>query len=269
MKEIILKIIKFLSLSNLWIALASALFYWLTVLQLGERLVLSNTVVFLFFSSLFIYTLFQLLDVKDNIPMLSKFVLYVSIIVIITCVPFLSYTSLSVLAISGLLTFFYATPLFSFGKNNFNLRKLWFLKAIIVALVWTLSCAVVPMLEYGASTHQLFWFSLEKFLFILSVALPYDIKDIAKDTEENGMTSFVMKFGVATTKKISFALFFIAFVMALILYSKFFIAIFITYSFAFLCIYKLKTNTSAYQITFLIDSSIILYFLSFWISSFL
>ena len=103
---------------------------------------------------------------------------------LLVCIPYLSYTTLIILMLSGLLTFFYATPLLSLGKSNFNLRKIWFLKSIIVALVWTLTCAVVPLLEYDASEYQMIWFSVEKFLFILGITIPYDIKDLEKDKQE-------------------------------------------------------------------------------------
>lgn len=267
LKRIIVNSIKFIADSNLWIALATASFYGLSLVQLGQEVEHSVTLVFLFFSSLFIYTLFQLLDKKNAKPLFSKILVAISLVVIIVSIPFLSFTTLLVLMLSGLLTFFYATPLLSLGKNDFNLRKFWFLKSAIVALVWMLSCAVIPLLEFEATSNQLVLFSLEKFLFILGITIPYDIKDIENDSKQEGMTSIAMKFGIAKTKWISNTILFIGLIMALMLYPKFYLAILLTYSFALIINFKVTENATLYWYTILIDASIILYFVSFWISS--
>lgn len=268
MKNITKNIIKFIADSNLWLALATAFFYWLTLLQLEQKIDFSPTVIILFFSTLFTYTFFKTKYIQYKNIKLKWYVVGISFAVMLACIPFLSFNTLSVLAIGGVLSFFYATPMVRVGKNRFNFRKYWYLKSIIIALVWTLSCATIPLLEFNATKNQLIWFSLEKFLFILSIALPYDIKDIAQDSKPNGIKSFAMKFGISKTKWISNSILSIAFLLALWLYPNFYIALLISYSFAFFLNYKLNINTSFYWYTFLIDATIILYFCTFLVSSY-
>lgn len=264
MKKQILNSLKFIVDSNLWIASATALFYYASLIQIDEKLQLSATVIFLFFSSLFIYTLFQLLDIENRKSLLSKVVVGASFLILLACIPFLCYSTLLILIISGLLTFFYATPLLSIGKNSFNFRKLWFLKSIIVALVWALTCSVIPLLENEASSHQLVWFSLEKFLFILGITIPYDIKDLAKDEQEKGMTSLVMKFGIQKTKWLSNLILFFGFILATIIYVQNIFFVSIPYVFALIVNSKLTKKNSVYWFTFLIDAGIIIYFFAFF-----
>lgn len=266
MKLLIKNILKFIVDSNIWIALATALFYALSFIQLNLSVPLNATIVFLFSSALFTYTLFQILDKNVTASLFSKLIVLLSFLVQLACIPFLSFTTLIILILSGLLTFFYATPLISFGKNSFNLRKIWFLKSIIVALVWMLSCAVIPLLEMNASTHDLYLFSLEKFLFILGITIPYDIKDIKSDTAEKGMTSFVMKFGIQKTIWLSNLILLFAMLFAIYLYPTYIIAVLVSYGFAIALNFSLKENTKIYWFTFLIDASIIIYFLSFYLS---
>lgn len=267
MKRQFLYSLKFIVDSNLWIALATALFYFATLIQIEQKIQLTPIVIFLFFSSLFIYTLFQLLDIENKKTFFSKLVVVISFVSLVASIPFLSYTTLLVLLLSGLLTFFYATPLLSLGKNNFNFRKFWFLKSIIVALVWTLTCSIIPLLEYNVSTNLFVWFSVEKFLFILALSILYDIKDLEKDNLEQGMTSFVMKFGIQKTKWISSFILMFAFLLAFNIYQNQFFSILIPYVFALLVIFKLQKQSATYWFSFLIDASIIIYFLSFWLFS--
>lgn len=266
MKNKIQTWVKILVDSNIWIALATVCFYYLSVIQLGEQIVVSATPIFLFFSTIFTYTFFQILDSDRKKKLVSKLLLIISFLVLLVSAFYLSYPTLLILVCSALLTFLYATPFFSLGKNRFNFRKLWFLKSAIVALVWTFSCAVIPLLEFNATSSQLLWFSLEKFLFILAISLPYDIKDISKDRQEKGMTSFVMKFGVNRTKQISSFLLLFAFVLAVFIYNQNILVLSVPYVFLLWVNSKLSENTSVYWFTFWIDAGIIIYFLSYFLS---
>ncbi len=167
---------------------------------------------------------------------------------------------------SGILSFLYASPFIRLGKNSFSLRKFWFLKSIIVAVVWVLSTAVLPMLENNISLSNSWMFLLEKFLFILGITIPYDIKDLKAD-EYDGIKTLAIKFGVKRTKLISNFILIVGLVLALSLFSQNIIPIGFVYIVAMFLNYKLDETKDEFWYTFLIDGTIILYFLSVWIYS--
>ena len=210
------KILEFLINSNFWIAMATVCFYELSLLQNNIALQINDTIIFLFFSTLFVYNFYRILAPKDECKTwyaknysYTKFLSIISFIATIISFYFFNKKYIYLVAISGFLSFLYASPFFKIGKNSFNLRKYWFLKSIIVALVWTLTTSILPMKEFGIAENKMLLFSLEKFLFILGITIPYDIKDLKED-KALGIKTMAMKFGVKRTKFLSNTILFFA-----------------------------------------------------------
>lgn len=267
MFRIIKNSIKWIVNTNTWIALATFCFYQLTLLQVGKNIQWNATAFCLFFATLLVYNLFQLIGLKNepkqwyiqNLKSIKAIILF-ALAMLVYLVFQLDKTTLFYLSIATLFSFFYATPFIHLGKNDFNLRKLWFLKSMIVALVWLIACVVIPLSQNELLNSNSLMFLCEKFLFIWGITIPYDIKDLKADTKVNGMQTIAMKFGVKNTIYISNIILLIACILALNTYQTNTFAIVLAYAFPILLHFNLNEKRNAYWFTFLIDFSIILYF---------
>lgn len=268
--------IKFIVNTNIWIAFATLSFYELNYFQIRNELSLNSTPLFLFFSSWFVYNLFNIIGFKENEVSwaktnfsLLKTITFSAFILLIVSFYFLDKKLIPFFAISSILSFFYATPFLKIGKNGFNLRKLWFLKSVIVALVWTISTVIVPLYENGFSYEFPTLMAIEKIFFILAITIPYDIKDLKADIEEKGMQTIVLKFGIKQSIVISNYFLFTAFVVAIYLNISNIIPVSIIYGLALFINFNLDETKSDYWYTFLVDGLIILYFLVVYLEHFL
>lgn len=275
MKNIIKENIRFLVNSNIWIALATACLYELSLIQVGVGLLLNSTVVFLFFSTLFIYNVFRILCYKVECKQwyvknytYTKVISVLAFIASLISFYFLDKTHLILIIIAGILTALYVGPISIGNSSKFNLRKFWFLKSVIVSIVWILLTVVLPLLENEFSGLNLIFYSLEKFFFILGITIPYDIKDLLED-ESSGVKTVAMKFGINKTKWISNGFLLMGLILALFINRDYSIAIVFVYLVAMYLNFSLDEHKDELWYTFFVDGTIILYFLSIYFVSIL
>ncbi len=96
----------------------------------------------------------------------------------------LSREVLLTLAILGGLTLFYAVPIFSRKRN---LRSLQGIKIFIVALVWSGVTVLLPLFQIGGAIDWDVWMIfIQRFLFVITIILPFEIRDIQFDSETLG-----------------------------------------------------------------------------------
>jgi len=102
------------------------------------------------------------------------------------------FAILGLALVSGL----YALPVLPHAKN---LRSLGGLKMFIVAVVWTGTTVLLPVL---AADYELSWdvkvVLLQRFLFVLILLLPFEIRDLQHDAPE--LRTLPQRYGVANTK---------------------------------------------------------------------
>lgn len=87
------------------------------------------------------------------------------------------------LAPIALLTLFYSIPIGKTKSYLFRLRELPYLKLFLIAFVWTAVTILLPVVHAEVTfdrTHLLLLFA-ERFLFILAITVPFDIRDIEAD----------------------------------------------------------------------------------------
>ncbi len=100
----------------------------------------------------------------------------------------------------AVLSFGYGLPLFSIGDQKFSLRNIPGLKLVMITLVWTMSCVLLPILE--AQAGQLATISMrdttiliaKRFLFIAALAIPFDIRDLFQD-KQSGLKTIPVAWG--------------------------------------------------------------------------
>ena len=178
----------------------------------------------------------------------------------------------------------YVLPVFPFYGNKTNLRKVKFLKTFMVAIVWAAMTVILPAtIVLNENTHEVALVFMQRFVFILAITIPFDIRDMNFD-KHIGIVTFPLKFGIRRTKEISCALLLLFFAVS-VFYFYFFsgsidngainssgfnfsIAIFISTSATIFLVSKLDQSKSEYWYTFALDGMMILQFLTLSIAHF-
>ncbi|MXV17609.1 hypothetical protein [Hufsiella ginkgonis] len=200
MRKLFRQSLDFLLFSNLFIALcavAQALVTYKLLNADPDQYVLG----ILFCATLALYN-FSIIFSKPKNPGKSPFkrarwffghyrlMISLTIIVIVSLVPlffFLSAPSKFLLVFLGVVAIAYNIPLFTLGDRQFCLRNIPGIKLFIIALVWSLSCVVLPVLELEShhiiaiSSRDTTLLLAKRFLFIAAIAVPFDIRDLFHD----------------------------------------------------------------------------------------
>ncbi|MFQ3296433.1 MAG: hypothetical protein ACI9JT_000310 [Polaribacter sp.] len=98
-----------------------------------------------------------------------------------------------------LLTLLYAVPFLSgFDKN---LREVSYLKIVVVAIVWAGFTVLIPVINSGEEIVLNLWLlSLQRFLIVVVLILPFDIRDVQYDAIS--LQTIPKKIGVQKTKRL-------------------------------------------------------------------
>ncbi len=101
----------------------------------------------------------------------------------------------------------YTVPVLYKRKRVKPLRSVPLLKVFLIAYVWAVVTAMFPLLDAGLDAWQpeVLWLFLRRFLFILALALLFDVRDYAYDRDMNTLT-FPGWIGVRNTKLLSLGL---------------------------------------------------------------
>ena len=104
--------------------------------------------------------------------------------------------TVAVLAVFTALYGFFDIP---FIKSKKKLRDLGLLKTIFVAVVWSVTTVIVPLGDTFVETDMMVFLLLRRFLFILALTIPFEIKDMTTDREHN-LKTLPLIYGVSNTK---------------------------------------------------------------------
>ncbi len=95
----------------------------------------------------------------------------------------------------GMATLLYVIPFF--GKKNFRNQYGW--KIFIIAFVWAGVTTLLPYFTYHGTMSSDLWVTLaQRFLWVLVLTLPFDIRDLVYDSRELG--TLPQRFGIEKTK---------------------------------------------------------------------
>lgn len=111
----------------------------------------------------------------------------ISILSIIPLIFFLSSSSIILLVGLALISVSYSLPFFSFQDKRYSLRNIPGVKLFLIALIWSLSCVLLPILEMESnnetaiSLNDTMILIVKRFLFIAAITVPFDIRDLFQD----------------------------------------------------------------------------------------
>jgi 4-hydroxybenzoate polyprenyltransferase len=201
LKKLGCSILDFLLFSNIFIAFCAVaqgmVSYYLLKLP-PDKYVLA----FLFFSTLLVYNLSMLLA-KPKDPQKSPFkrvkwifshhrlTISITLISCLCIIPlglwYLSLQSQLLMVFVGILALAYNFPFLKLNDKKIGLRNLPGIKLFLIALVWSVSCVLLPIVQvestFGISVtlSETLLLVAKRFLFICAITIPFDIRDLFQD----------------------------------------------------------------------------------------
>ena len=236
------KTLSFLLYSNLFVSLC------VVALAIRTALVLDLNVdfsfyLFLFFSTLFTYN-FQRLIRFNNKEYSSKNVIWnksnynfskticlISFLISSTFIFSLNLNSLYLLFPLFIVSILYPLKLFS----KLSLREVPFLKIFLISIVWTFATTLVVVSESNSPfSFELMPLLLDRFLFVMAITIPFDIRDLKLD--QSFIKTIPLVFGLNGAKNIAFVCLFFSVVSVICQYYFLELDYHFLYSHVFTCL---------------------------------
>ena len=178
--------------SNIHVALAA---FCLTKITLIENEIESNLLpFFVLFSTIVSYNLIRFYNALENKIWFAVFIkknkktllglTFLSLGILIYQSFFLNFKAIITLIPFGFLTLFYVIP-FPWNKSNsFTLRSVAFLKLFLIAISYAGITVLFPLINYciEVESNEIITF-IQRFLFIVSITIPFDIRDLNFDNK--------------------------------------------------------------------------------------
>ncbi len=204
---------------NLWIATAAAATTWQTtvVLQLEPN---PTLLVFVFLATLFTYNLdryTERLAFADSYQTRHRWLHeHRRELAIFTVLPGIAWVALSFrlstnvvlwLLHLGVVSVAYSLPLWKKADGErFVLRKVGLLKPVFVAYVWAVVGVLLPVVDAGYPFNgRLYAELLSRFVFVLALCLPFDLRDEPID-RSHGMRTLPVLLGRKPTEYLAYLL---------------------------------------------------------------
>ena len=272
------KLIDLILYSSLWIAVCAAAQVQLTYELIGTPQELDTYTLFVFASTIGLYGLHRLVGInivrafehEGRFAVIKKFrshIIVYSIIGFIAAAVFFFalppkmwlYLILPV-AISAA----YVIPTSKTGKR---LRDLPLVKIFLLASSWSLLTTTIPLLyiDYSKSLPITLIF-LERFLFIVAITIPFDIRDIEVDAG-TGLQTLPHLLGITKSKILAILLLFLSTAIAVLLFTQGVYPLDAQWSYAIfipitaLLIWGSRAGRSDYYYSGLLDGTMLLLFL--------
>lgn len=200
-KRVLFSSLDFLLFSNLFIAICAVAQGLLTyhLLQVPPN---KNILAILFFGTLAIYN-FSMLMSHPKDPGNSTYIrvrwifshhrLIISITLIsaLCLIPlgllYLSIEGKLLMLFTGAMAVSYSIPFLTLNHQKIGLRNIPGIKLFLVAIVWAISCVLLPIVEVehsypiNISTGETLLLVGKRFLFIAAITIPFDIRDLFQD----------------------------------------------------------------------------------------
>ncbi len=183
------RIFDFYIFSNIHVALAVFCLVKVTLLSYENH---SNLIpLFCLFSTIASYNLIRIFRVEEVQPWFfefikrNKFILVVlTVLSAIACLYFVySFTFKTILWLLpfAIATLFYVNP-FAIKNQRLSLRYIALVKLFLIAISWAGVTVFIPLVQYeiniGFNEITIF---VQRFLFVMAITIPFDIRDIAYD----------------------------------------------------------------------------------------
>lgn len=201
--------LKFISHSSIFISLAALILTLGTSIQVEASESLYPLLILVFFATLLDYNAHRIIKVKFKNTITEKnrwanenllLIWVFSIVSFLGTIISMFYIDRKVFLILVPIAFIAVLYSFPFEKTRvekFSIRKITGLKNILIALAWTGITSLIPLklVDFEKSNIEIAFFLTERFLFILAITIPFDIRDIDEDRMA-GIKTIPMRLGI-------------------------------------------------------------------------
>ena len=194
--------------SSIHVAIAAYALTWVTLLEYNLKYD-KNSLYFVFFATITGYNFVKYFGVAkfhhrrlaDWLKAIQLFSLIAFIILAYYAFQLLVNSKILIVLL-GVITFLYAIPLLPkkyFVDDQSNLRQISGLKVYVIAIVWSLSTVVLPLIqnEIEIGTDAVIT-CFQRFFYIIVLMLPFEIRDLNYDSLKLG--TIPQRIGVKRTK---------------------------------------------------------------------
>ncbi len=208
--NVLKKVFDFYIYSNIHVAIAAFSLVKVTLLGITAE---NDIPLFVFFSTVFSYNLIRFFSNVGNELSFSKLfeynkksLLFLSLISFAGMLFILfqhGLENIQLLLLMGVVTMLYGLPI---DKHNSKLRNVKYVKIFLIAFVYAIITVVWPLQNYAIEIGSgKLVYTLQRFLFILLLTLPFDIRDLVFDS--NSLQTLPQLLGVRKTKYFGLLLF--------------------------------------------------------------
>lgn len=200
-KKVLSSILDFLLFSNLFIAICAVAQGLVTYHLLNakpDRYILA----IIFFGTLGVYNFSMLLSKPknpENSPFLRvrwifahhRLIISITMISVLCLIPlgllYLSIEAKLLMIFTAVLALGYNVPFLTLDNQKIGLRNIPGIKLFLIALIWSVSCVLLPVVELehnlqiNISTAETLLLVAKRFLFIAAITIPFDIRDLFQD----------------------------------------------------------------------------------------
>lgn len=197
----LLSVVDFLLFSNLFIAIcgvAQAMVTYHLLKVQPDKYILA----LIFFATLAMYN-FSMVMSKPKHPEKSPFkrvrwifshyrmTISMTLISVLCLIPlglfYLSIEAKFLMAFTALTAVAYNFPFLTLNQKKIGLRNIPGIKLFLIAIVWSVSCVLLPIVEIenhhalSISSSDTLLLVAKRFLFIAAITVPFDIRDLFQD----------------------------------------------------------------------------------------
>jgi hypothetical protein len=257
--------------SNAWISVGAVAFA-MTAASYLQFNIPASFLIFIFITTLFAYNFQRLVKLnyanvepisgpRANWLMRHQYTVYVTTVLsaiggIMLGWPFFVEHKF-VLVLIGMLSFFYVWKL-PFLKRN--LRSLPGLKIFVLSFTWVLACQILPFLLFSSKPVSVVSniFFVSSFLFVFSISIPFDIRDIKVDCKD--MNTIPQLLGIKNAKWLGIVMLAVSSLLIFIVIKQFTIALIISTIVTGIIIGKSEVQNEDLYYSGLVDGTVILHF---------
>lgn len=159
----------------------------------------------------------------------------------------------------GILTLFYAAPLF---PNHKNLRRVPTLKVFIIAVVWAGVTGYLPAVPNGVFNTEVLLICLQRILLVIALMIPFEIRDLKYDSKN--LETLPQLLGIKKTKLLGFGLLVVFILIEFLFETNEFSLMIASISIAAItgyAIFKSSTRQHKYFASFFVEAIPVLWYL--------
>lgn len=198
--------------SNLYVAFCGAALTAASYPLIGVAPRVDAVVALVFFGTLIIYNLDRLVEPQPGQSPHERWVqahrrpLWAMVVLAcagsLACLPYLSSTGVTALGVAAAVSVGYCVPVYRSGGRWRRLKALPGAKLLLIAGVWTFATLSLPLIEVGTHLSGVSLAALfgSRMLFLLAVAMPFDLPDAERDRKA-GIVTLPQRLGVDGTRR--------------------------------------------------------------------